>query len=334
MEGYYQVNRSLKAFLYIVFILPVYAQAQSPLILTGKISSAQKQIVTAPKSSRWQVQIQWLEEEGKVVNKGDLIAVFDGSDIQSQLELNREKAETLELELTQSEMELGQTVFEAEGQLKVALMRVELATIEASVPASEVSQFDKGNYQLTLQRALLEQVKAEERLELQKQAFRTGVQKKKIELLKVLEDIAYQESQLTKMSVTAELTGPITYAMHPWGNQKIAAGINVNASWQILDIQGSDDFQIESWVHEIDADKISSSGEVDMVMDAYPGLRFQGKLLSKSTQSEKKAQWSNSVYYPLIFTFKQPPEQTLLPGMSVRMELNLQDTVAITEEVD
>lgn len=334
MGEYCQMNNKILAILYMVFLQPVYAQGQSSLILTGKISSAQKQIVTAPKSSRWQVQIQWLEDEGKVVNKGDLIAVFDGSDIQSQLELNREKAETLELELTQSEMELGQSVLEAEGELKVALMRVELATIEASVPATEVSQFDKGNYQLTLQRALLEQVKAEQKLALQKQAFRTGVQKKKIELLKVLEDIAYQESQLTKMSVTAELTGPITYAMHPWGNQKIAAGINVNASWQILDIQGSDNFQIESWIHEIDADKISPSAEVDMVMDAYPGIRFQGKLLSKSTQSEKKAQWSNSVYYPLIFTFKQPPEQTLLPGMSVRMELNIQRTAVVTEETE
>jgi multidrug efflux pump subunit AcrA (membrane-fusion protein) len=328
------MNRKPIALLFVFLLLPFYGYGKSPLLLTGKISSAQKQVVTAPKSSRWQVQIQWLEDEGKVVNKGDLIAVFDGSDIQSQLELNRERAETLELELTQSEMELGQTVFEAEGQLNVALMRVELATIEASVPASEVSRFDKGNYQLTLQRALLEQVKAEERLALQKQAFRTGVQKKKIELLKVLEDIAYQESQLTKMSVTAELTGPITYAMHPWGNQKIAAGINVNASWQILDIQGSDNFQIESWVHEIDADKIPLTARVDMVMDAYPGIRFRGKLLSKSTQSEKKTQWSNSVYYPLIFTFEEPPEQTLLPGMSVRMELDLPTIEVSNEEAD
>lgn len=295
--------------------------AQSPLLLTGKISSAQKQIVTAPKSSRWQIQIQWLEDEGKVVNQGDLIAVFDGSDIQSQLELNIERAETLELELTQSEMELSQATLEAQGDLKVALMRVKKAKIEASVPDAEVSKFDKGNYELTLQRALLEQVKAQEHVRFTEEAYRTGVQKKKIELLKVQEDISYQESQLTKMSVKADFTGPITYAMHPWGNQKMAAGINVNASWQILDIQGSDDFQIESWVHEIDADKLNQLTEVDLVLDAYPDTHLKGRLVSVSTQSEKKPQWSESVYFPVVFAFTTPPQQTLLPGMSVRVKL-------------
>ena len=163
-----------------------YALAQSPpLLLTGKVGSAQKQVVTSPRSSRWNIQIQWLEEEGKVVKKGDLIAVFDRSLMQSQLEVNQERLETEQLELTQKKMELEQAYLEAEGDLAVAKLRVEQAKIEAGVPEGQVSLFDKGKYQLALQRATMELVKAEEKLTLAKEALRTGVQKQLIEIARI-----------------------------------------------------------------------------------------------------------------------------------------------------
>lgn len=302
----------------VLFALPFQLMAEL-LVLTGKISSAKKQVVTAPKTSRWQIQIQWMEEEGKVVNEGDTIVVFDGSDVQSQLEINEERAETITLELKQTKMELEQKLTEAEGQLKVARMRVDKARIEASVPASEVSQYDKGQYELTLQRMLLEQVKAEEKLKLAKEELRTGVQKKRLDLLKVGEEITFQQRQLKNLNVTAQFTGPVSYAMHPWSGQKMAAGINAQASWTILDVQATENFQIESWVHEIDADKLSRDVKVDLALDAYPNKRYQGELAFKSTQSEKKEQWSGSVYFPVTFTFSKIPKEKLLPGMSVRI---------------
>lgn len=289
------------------------------LVLTGKVSSAKKQIVTAPRTTRWQIQIQWMEEEGKVVNQGDRIVVFDGSDVQSQMEINEERAETLTLELKQTKMELEQKLTEAQGDLKVAKMRVAQSRIEAEVPSSEVSLYDKGQYQLTLQRMLLEQVKAEEKLKLAKEELRTGVQKKRLDLMKVQEDIAFQKRQLEKMNVLAEFTGPVTYAMHPWNGQKMAAGINVQASWQVMDVQATENFQIESWVHEIDADKLSARRKVALALDAYPEKRFSGELAFMSTQSEKKEQWSSSVYFPVVFTFEKMPKIKLLPGMSVRV---------------
>ncbi len=300
---------------------PVNASLQSPLVLTGKISSANKQIVTAPKTDRWQIQIQWLAEEGQVVEQGDLVAVFDGSLIQSQLELNRERLETETLELTQKTMDLEQKLLEAQGALEVANLEVEKARIEASVPDGQVSDFDKGKYQLTLKRSLMEQSKAQEKLALAEEALRTGVQKQRIEIKKIEEDIAFGERQLENMSVQAQFRGPVTYANHPWSGDKLAAGLNVQAAWNILDVQATDSYQIESYVHEIDAHKIGQQPEVNLVLDAYPDKVFQGQLEVMSTQAEKQPQWSDSVYYPVIFRFEQTPQVKLLPGMSVRVEV-------------
>lgn len=303
-----------------------------PLLLTGKVSSAQKQLVTAPKSNRWQIQIQWMEDEGKVVEKGDLIAVFDGSTIQAQLDVNGERAETIALELKQIRMEFTQKLTEAEGALRVAKMQVEKARIEATVPASEVSQYDKGQYELTLQRMLLQLVKAEEKFKLAKEQLRTNVQKHALELLKIEEQMAYQRKQIDKMNVTADFNGPITYAIHPWYGTKLVAGSNIQASWQVLDVQATDNFQIESWLHEIDADKVRIGDKVKLVLDAYPGKIFEGQLSVKSTQSEKKEQWSTSVYFPVMFSFSKMPDEKLLPGMSVRIVVPSNETeVAMNE---
>lgn len=306
--------------LILVVLFPFSGIAQNqPLLLTGKVSSAQKQIVTSPRSSRWQVQIQWLEEEGKVVNKGDLVAVFDGSLIQSQLEVSKERLETEGLELTQKTMQLEQDYLEAKGDMKVASMRVEQAKIEAEVPSSQVSQFDKGKYELTLQRAKMEHAKAFEKLTLAEQALITGVKKQGIQIKRIEEDIAYQQKQLVAMSVKAQFSGPITYATHPWTGEKIAAGMNVEAAWNILDVQSSGNFQIETWVHEIDVDLIRNQNQVTLVLDAYPTKQFSGQLKFISTQSEKKQQWSDSVYYPIVYSFAKMPDIKLLPGMSVRV---------------
>lgn len=303
-------------------MLSLSINAYSELLLTGQVSSSAKQVVSAPQSSRWQIQIQWMEVEGAIVEEGDTIALFDGSNEQGRLEQNSESLERQVLELTQLKMEQDRKYSEAQGSLTIAKMRVEKAQIEASVPASDVSQYDKGQYDLALQRAMLEQVKAEEALRRAAQERETEVQKKRIDIQKIKEDIAYLEGLLAKMNVAATMSGPITYAMHPWTQQKIAAGNNLQPSWKVMDVQATSNFQIETWIHEIDAVSLNANTKVRLVIDAYPDKSFEGYIEAISSQSEKRAQWSKSAYFPAIVKFSKTPDINLLPGMSVRIHIS------------
>ena len=87
-----------------VFVVASYAKANDQItLLTGIITSSEYHLVTAPKTNRWQVQIQWMADEGSIVNEGDLVVVFDSGGIESQLEVNEEKLETDALELLKLE---------------------------------------------------------------------------------------------------------------------------------------------------------------------------------------------------------------------------------------
>jgi hypothetical protein len=122
-------------FISVVFLVSSCAQANDQItLLTGIIASSEYHLVTAPKTNRWQVQIQWMADEGSIVKEGDLVVVFDSGGIESQLEVNEEKLETDALELLKLKMDKGQAVLEADGALKLTNIMVEKTRIEASVP--------------------------------------------------------------------------------------------------------------------------------------------------------------------------------------------------------
>jgi HlyD family secretion protein len=290
-----------------------------PLILSGKVSSSAKQTVVAPRGSSWNIQLQWMEEEGKVVQQGDLVVVFDGAAEQSRLEQSQETLERLLLEYKQLDMRLQQELTEAQGRLKVAKMQVAKAQIEVSVNSDTLSDYQKGQNQMVLERALLEKIKAEEALKKSDKQRISGLEKKNLDILKERDDIQYYENLLTKLNVKAKHTGPVTYANHPWNGTKMASGMNVQPSWTILDVQATSDYQVESFVHEIDALNLSQGQQVSLHFDAFAEQTFSGTIASVGSQAESKPQMSNATYFPVIITFDSVPDRTLFPGMSVRI---------------
>lgn len=295
------------------------------LVLTGQIGSSEKQIVSAPQGSRWQIQIQWMEEEGKIVQAGNPVVVFDGEAEQGQLTQQQETLDRLLLELEELKLEQAQKVIEAKGNLKVATMRVEQAKIEASVPDGEVSAFDKGQFELALQNAILEKIKAQEAFAMAEQEQRSELTKKQVDILTSKEEIAYLKNILGKLNVVAQVTGPVSYAIHPWYGTKLSAGMNVRASWKVLDIQSTNSFQIDTWIHEIDAVNLKEDVPLQVSLDAYPGKTYAARISSLSRQSERKAQWSKSAYFPAVVSFIDKPQINLSPGMSVRLLVQKED---------
>lgn len=328
MQGAMMVNRLINkvvnrtSIFLTMSLFPFLAFADSPILITGQITSAKQQVITAPKTSRWQIQVQWMLEEGKVAQEGDLVTVFDSGSIQTQIQQDEERLESELLVLEKQTLDLEQAVIEAKGNLDVAILEVKKARIEAEITSAEVSQYDKGQYQVTLERALFNKIKAEQTYEVKKQEQITGLEKQNIEILKLKENISYQQAMLEKVAVKAKFSGPVTHMMHPWNGQKIAPGSMVQASMNVMLVQGQDSFEVEAWLHEIDANKVALGDKATLTLDAFSDSSYPGKVSYVASQSEKKEEWSDSAYYLIKITFDKQPEQTLLPGMSVRVLVN------------
>ena len=110
--------------------------------------------------------------------------------------------------------------------------------------------------------------------------------------------------------------------MHQWMAQKVAIGMNIQASWDVLTVQAASTYQVTAWLHEIDAARIDlQQSTFVLTLDAYPNQSYSGKILTVSSQAEQKSQWSDSAYYRVEIGFVEPLKQEIFPGMSVRVQL-------------
>lgn len=309
----------MKANLVVLMLVGAAVTARAePLLVTGQVSSTNQHVVTAPKTDKWQIQVQWLLEEGAIVQKGDLIAVFDAGNIKAQIKQNQERLVTENLVLQQKQVELAQAVNTAKGKVELAKLEVEKANIEASVNSAEVSEYDKGQYRLTLERAIFAKVKAEQELEAKQSQFRTEMDKQKLAIVKIEEELAFQHITLERVSVKARVAGSVSHKYHPWNGDKITAGSMVQQAMTVMSVQSQDGYQVLAWIHEVDAHKLSVGDNATLTLDAYPNSSYQGQVVSVASQSEQKEAWGTSAYHQVKFRFIQQPTLTLKPGMSVR----------------
>lgn len=291
------------------------------LIMTGKISSSNVQAVSAPRTDRWNIQIQWMINEGSIVKPGDTIAVFDSGSIDAQLEQNEDALNTQQLELKSKQAELEQAVTDAKSALTIASLEVEKARIEADIESNDVSDYDKGQYKLALERALVEQFKARQTLEQKLTEQKNTLAKQQIEITKLEENIDYQRYQLTRLKVQSTINGVVSHMYHPWTNEKITAGTSLQPAMKVMEVQDIDGFKIDAWVHEIDADRVHLKQSAVVSLDAYPGQQYRAIVTHRVSQPEKRAGWGDSAYYQLELNFEEMPAEKLLPGMSVRVVL-------------
>lgn len=325
----------MKAWIYVwgLWLVSCSVHAKQTQWLTGIIVSAQNQVVSAPKGSNWRVQVQWMADEGEIVQQGELITVFDSGSIQTDLEQSEERLEMERLELHQTQTEQDQKVIEAEGKLRLAEITVNKRRIQTAIPEGEISAYDKGKHQIAFEKAVVEKIKAEQSLQRTLVGRDVQMQKKQIEITKLEENIAYRKSQLTRMNVRAKLTGPVTHMMHPHNNEKIAAGMNIQVGWDVMTVQAQQSYQIQSWVHELDAANLDlDQATIELSLDAYPGAVYEGNVIEISSQTEAKKEWSDSAYFGVKIGFSGGvdgyPEQPIYPGMSVRIKLQANEVSA------
>lgn len=292
------------------------------LILTGKIKATDNQTFYSPKTNSWQVQIQWMVPEGDIVEEGELVVVFDSGNIQTEIEQNEVNLITEQEELHRKKASGEQKLLETTYALKRTELLLERARIDADISLVHLSEYDYQKYQLELEKAILAHAKAKESLTQINVANKVELTKQNLKIENIEYQLKYKKQKLDKMSLYAERSGPVLYGSHPWTGKKIFVGMTAQPSWEIAEIPAMKGLYIEAWVHEVDYKYVKLGLTSLISFDAFPNEKFTAQLYDLSTQPEERKEWGNDVYYRSLFKFEKNEDLTLLPGMSVQLELN------------
>ncbi len=311
------------------FSFPVLAES---LLVSGFVEARYKQQFSTPDSDSWQLQIKWLAKEGKQVEAGETVVIFDSAAMESEVEAEEAKLRKTRAESQKKEQKLRLELLEAESLMRVAELELEKAALEASIPENHLTKIVYEKNQLEKKKkklALQDKTQAFE----QKQAeLNNQLGIAEIQILAASSELKRKQNMLEGLNQKAERMGTVVYVRHPWYGRSIKAGDTVQKEFTVLEIPDTSQLYIQGWLNEVDIARVKA-GPVEIYIDALNQGKINGVLQSVSQQGESRPAWGDAYYHALEVEVDDAAFDVskLLPGMSVMLKV---PSTAMYKEAD
>ncbi|TKB57581.1 HlyD family secretion protein [Ferrimonas aestuarii] len=294
------------------------------MLLTGEVAALEAQSLTVPRAGRaWRYQIQWMAEEGSMVKAGDPVVIFDKGTITSQVDQNQAQLIQVKAARQAKLVELEQRRLQAEFDFKQRQLQQEKAKLDADVPPDFQSPKEYADKQFELMKADGELEKAQRALMEAKQAAVEEIAKLELDQEKAELELSNSQELMKNLELVAKYDGPIIYARHPWTGEKTEVGSTVQIGTPVASIPKFDELAIQAWANEVEIDAIKPGMSVTVFLDADTQVVLEGKVKQVAQKGIRKPGWGNSNWFQVGVTLGDSKQVELMPGMSVRVELEV-----------
>ena len=300
LVGYYAVNAVFTK----SYDIPTVVVRKSEFIIalneTGTVDAKRAMSITAPRVRG--LQITWLAEEGKVVEKGDPVIKFD--DTKQQADLTDHQSE---LKIKQTALDRARQEYTIqEKQLKLNLEKAGRNYDEKKHEAPRVAEEAKLEYELAQLnfQAKLDQLKGD-------------VEKAELEVQRARDQLNLSAKELEQTSLTAPIPGLVVY-LEIWKGGTMGKVQEGDSPWPgqgLINLPDLSEMMIKTAVSEVDANKVDTGQEVLITLDAIPDKTYEGIVTKKGTLARKKDYNSKINVFDVEVTVTTQDED-LKPGMS------------------
>lgn len=293
-------------------------------LLTGELQAAEARTLSVPRTPNWQVQIRWMADEGTVVQAGDKVLELDNSAVVGDLEDKKLKAVEAENELTRVQADAQAAVEEKRFAVEEKRAALAKAEIEAQVPAEILPRREHQERRLALERAKLELAKALDDLEATKKAKEAEVRIQRVELARARREIETAERTIQALSLEAPTDGVLMLEEHPNERRKFQIGDNAWVGLAIMRIPDLSTLGVEAILSDVDEGRVEPGMEVSVTPDAFPGMRWTGRVEEVSPVAREIEGSSLLRYFAVQISLDDEAKidrERLRPGMSVKVEV-------------
>ena len=275
-----------------------------------------------------QPQITFLETEGTIVDRGDVVAELDKSGALKALENAEAELEIALADLSSMKMNQATALEKLNAELRQRLSRHRQARIDTQRVAYE-SESKKNIELLELENAEIEMQKAGRKIESTKLV---QVQELKIQLAKIEQTrsvITTAERAIKNFTLTAPAPGMVVYSIirQDRERRKVQVGDKLHRGRPIVQLPDMSQMKAETAVNETDISKIETGQKVLVRLDAYPRKVFDGVITSISYTCHRKNRNSSIKVFDVV-VLVDGTDRILKPGMTVSCEfLSTAETV-------
>jgi len=287
----------------------------------GTVEAVKSISVSAPTISyRYgALKIAKIIEDGKEVEKGDTIMIFDPSEIkraiiQAEQQLEIAKAEYEKLASTQqSEIE------DLQADLELAGISQEISKINAETSIYE-PEVTKKEINLKLESATIALNRAKEQIENKKIIHREDLLQKSLTIKQLTSTLADANSSMKKLFVVSPDKG-ITIKEENWNTgQKWAIGDQPYSGSKLIELPDLSEMRAEVKINEVDVSKVLPGQRVEIRPDAFSDSTYTGKVEAVANLAQNKDYKSKIKIFPVQIRI-EGQSKTLLPGLTVSCKI-------------
>ena len=296
------------------------------LSLTGEVDAVSAVELKVPRVPTGKAALRKLLPEGTEVKAGDVVARLDSSGFALQVR-------DLTLQLSQAEIDVEHQrsvngVVEADKELDLERKKAVLrrAEVDADVPEGILPKRDFLEKQMVVRRARADLERAQAALTTQKGADETDLRFKKITLEKLRRAVRQAEDVIATLTLTTTAAGTVLLGDHPEERRKVQEGDELFMGMVVARVASSRSRRVRAWLADVDDGKVAVGMPATIVLDAYPGRRFEGLVRDISpvaqTQGQGRMQGQRRVFTVEV-DLRDGAAEILRPGLSARIEVQV-----------
>ncbi|MBW7995708.1 MAG: efflux RND transporter periplasmic adaptor subunit [Candidatus Glassbacteria bacterium] len=320
--------------------VPVYTVArgnfQNTLTVTGDLKAVNSQVISAPALS-WSMgmpKIATLVDDGKKVEKGELLAQFDPSEVEKTLTDAQNELDIALAELAKTELNHSSEIEDLESDLQVAEIDLRISRLKLEQSSFE-AEIDRKQIELNVENAEIQVEQARREIENKKKVQHEDRSKLKLKVNQARSKLEQARETLESLTVLAPSPGIAILRENRQTGEKVQVNDQVYPGWPLIGLPDLSLLKADAKVNEIDISRVEIGQRVRIRLDAYPDTVFTGNVKEIATLATRKDRGSSSVMVFETTIYLDGEDERLLPGMTVSCEIlidEIPDTLFIPLE--
>ncbi|MEL7146148.1 MAG: HlyD family secretion protein [Bacteroidota bacterium] len=283
---------------------------------TGELEAKNSVKILGPSAMRryqiYEVPLQHIIDEGKVVKKGDYVAKLDESPVNT-------KIQDVEIEIQQAQSKYTQTKLDTTLQMRES--RDKLINLNYDVIQKEL-EYEQSEYEppavikkkeIELEKAKRAYSQAKENLEIKKQQNIAKMQEVSAELRKKQLRLEGLNELRSQFQIIAPEDGMLIYYTR-WG-QTTKAGSQIS-TWDpiVATLPDLSTMLSNTYVNEVDIRNVKKGQKVEIGLDAFPEKKLTGVVTSVANVGEQRKNSDAKVF--LVNVEVNEVDESLRPAMT------------------
>ncbi len=290
----------------------------------GELEAVKSTPITAPATSRRPQTLAWIMPQFTAVKAGDVVAKFDGSTFQIEVDETNFEIQKLMYSMMAKDREIGNNKFSFSAESQVIDYEYELAkqfNIDDPLLYTKIEMIEAGDNEEFLKAKSDHIEKVEDNFEQKSQTEKDVlVSSKQVQEAK----LEMNNASLSALEMTAPHDG--LFVLEPsWDGSLPEPGKSVFPGAKLASLPDLSEMQAKVYVPEVEAIGIKEGVAVDVTLHAFPDSLFQGTVSSISQTAQPKERDNPVKYFTVLVALDATNNEQLKPGQRLAASIHVEE---------